>query len=182
MLATGAAEHPQGTRDIHVGGQFVDHRLGHVCGGARAVVPVAFQGAGLHLLETERQRAVDRTAFHSLAREEQCARASGAVVVDVDYRDAAHAHFIKSGLAAGGVAVDVTGIGLLNQFVIQTRILQGQANRLGAHFDVSATGARLDERDHADAGNVRFLRHCCSPDSVKKHYRGRSPSSEDEWQ
>ncbi|MNC35798.1 hypothetical protein D3C75_842930 [compost metagenome] len=66
VLATGAAEHPQGTRDIHVGGQFVDHRLGHVCGGARAVVPVAFQGAGLHLLETERQGAIDRPAFHGL--------------------------------------------------------------------------------------------------------------------
>ncbi|MNN29732.1 hypothetical protein D3C81_1433490 [compost metagenome] len=160
VLATGAAKHQQCTRHIgDIGSQLVDHALGHVRGGTRAIIPGAFKGTGLHLFETERQGTLDRTTFHGLARQEQGAGAGGAVVVDVDHRDAAHAHFVECGLATGGVTVDVAGIGLLNQVVIQAGILQGQANGLGAHLDVGAAGARLDERDHADAGNVRFLRH-----------------------
>jgi hypothetical protein len=49
---------------------------------ARAVVVGGLQRTGLHLLEAERERAFDRTAFHGLAREEQRARTGSAVVVD----------------------------------------------------------------------------------------------------
>ncbi|MCY1449554.1 hypothetical protein D9M71_663000 [compost metagenome] len=181
MFATGPAEHPQRARDLNIGGELVDHRLRHVRGGTGAIFPVAFQGAGLHLLETEGQGTFDCPAFHGLTRQEQGAGTGGAVVVDVDHRDAAHAHFIERGLAAGGIAIHVAGIGLLYQFVVNACVLQRQANRLGTHFDVSTAGTRLDERNHADADNVRFLRHCFSPDSVNgtqgeavRPHRGRT--------
>ncbi len=51
---------------------------------------------------------------HRLARQEQRRRAGGAVVVDVDDRDAAHAHLVDRALAGGGVAVHVADIGLLH--------------------------------------------------------------------
>ncbi|MNP15760.1 hypothetical protein D3C76_1081300 [compost metagenome] len=162
MLAASATEHLQRARNAgDIGAQFVDHTLGHVSGSARTVIPVAFQGARLHLLEAEGQGALDGTALDSLASQEQGAGAGGAIVVDVDDRDTAHTHFVQGSLTAGGVAIDVAGVSLLYQVVVQTGIFQGQANGLGAHFDIGAAGARLDELDHADAGNIGFLRHLC---------------------
>ena len=51
-----------------------------------------------------------------LARQEQRGRAGRAVVVDVDDRDAGHADLVQRLLAAGRVAVDVAGIGLLRSW------------------------------------------------------------------
>ncbi|MCY1368910.1 hypothetical protein D9M69_559220 [compost metagenome] len=125
----------------------------------RAVIEHRTQGTGLHLLEAQGQGALDRAAFHSLACQEQCAGAGGAVVVDVHHRHTAHADFVERRLAAGGVAVDVADIGLLHQVVVQAGVLQRQAGGLSAHLDVRATGTRLEKRDHANPGNIRFLRH-----------------------
>ncbi|MCY1433985.1 hypothetical protein D9M71_500290 [compost metagenome] len=159
VLAAGATEHVQGHRQaLHVTGDLVGD-ADELVHGRRTVVPVALQRARLHLLEAQGDGALDGAAFDGLARQEQGAGAGGAVVVDVEDRDAAHADFVQSSLAAGGVTVDVTDIGLLDQLVVQAGVLQRQAGGFGAHLDVGAAGARLDEGDHADTGNVGFLRH-----------------------
>ena len=46
-------------------------------------------------------------------RQEQRGRTGGAVVVDVDNRYAAHAHWIQRALAAGGITIHVADVGLL---------------------------------------------------------------------
>ncbi|MCY1417217.1 hypothetical protein D9M71_327450 [compost metagenome] len=127
--------------------------------GDRTVGPVRLQGARLHLLEAEGQGAIDDTCLYSLARQVQRSRAAAAVVVDVDHRDPGQADFVQRRLAAGGVAIYVARVGLLHELVVDAGILQRQADRLGTHLDVGTALAGLGERDHADAGNVGFLRH-----------------------
>ena len=102
----------------------------------------------------QRQRAVDCAALHRLARQEQRGRPGGAVVVDVDHRDAGHAHLVQRALAAGGVAVDVAHVGLLHLLVADAGIGQRAAQRLGGHLGIGLVGARLGEGDHADADHV----------------------------
>ncbi|MCY1545622.1 hypothetical protein D9M68_815730 [compost metagenome] len=62
-------------------------------------------------------------------------------------------------MATGGVAVDVAGISLLHQFVVDTGVLQRQANGFGTHLDVGTALTGLGELNHADTGDVGFLRH-----------------------
>ncbi|MNP20300.1 hypothetical protein D3C76_1128660 [compost metagenome] len=159
VLATSAAEEHQRAR--HAGAfreSFGSGAIGFAHG-LFAIGPDALQRAWLHLFETEGQGAIDSAAFHGLARQEQRGGAAGAVVVDVDHRDTGHAHFIQGGLAAGGIAIDVAGIGLLDQLEVQAGILQRQAHGLGAHLDIGLAGAGLGERDHANANDIGFLRH-----------------------
>ncbi|MNH31863.1 hypothetical protein D3C79_922650 [compost metagenome] len=117
------------------------------------------QRTGLHLFEADCQYAIGRTGFDGLARQIKRGGAARAVVIDVDHRNAGHAHFVKHGLATGGVAIGITGVSLLNQRVIDRRIGQGTAHRFGAHLHVGRACARLAERDHADAGNQYFFAH-----------------------
>ncbi|MNT06206.1 hypothetical protein D3C72_1408620 [compost metagenome] len=117
------------------------------------------QGAGLHLLEAQGQGALHRPAFHGLASQVQGSGTRGAVVVDVHYRYAAHAHFVECRLAAGGIAIDISDISLLNQVIVQSCVFQCLASGFSAHFDIRPTGPRLQERDHTNPGNVRFVRH-----------------------
>ncbi|MNE41289.1 hypothetical protein D3C80_1353510 [compost metagenome] len=135
-------------------------------GRTRSVIPVAFEGTRLHLLKTERKRALHRTAFHRLAGQIQRAGARGAVIVDVNDRYPAQADVIQRRLATGGVAVHITGIRLLDQAIVQVCILQCLTNGAGTHLDVGPAGARFDKRNHANTGNVGFVRHCCSPESL----------------
>ncbi|MNP17545.1 hypothetical protein D3C76_1099810 [compost metagenome] len=132
------------------------------------VIPVALQGAGLHLLEAEREGTFHGSAFHGLAGQIEGTGSRRAVIVDVDHGYAAHADFIERSLAAGGVAIDVSGVSLLDQVVIQIGVLQGLTNGAGPHFDIGSAGARFDERNHADTGNAGFMRHCFSPDSMRR--------------
>ncbi|MCY1289975.1 hypothetical protein D9M70_390930 [compost metagenome] len=168
VLTTGATKlaqrHGYADRD-GVGGQLVHHAqvFAHA---RRAIIEYRTQCAGLHLLEAQGQGAFDRPAFHCLASQVQGGRAGGAVVVDVNHRHATHADFVERRLAAGGVAVDVADIGLLDQVVVQACVFQGEAGRFSAHLDVGATGTGLQERDHADPGNIRFLRHHISPNEL----------------
>ncbi|MNM76238.1 hypothetical protein D3C81_880560 [compost metagenome] len=159
VLTTRAAELAQRHRHANrVSGQLVRHRqmLAH---DGRAIIEHRTQGAGLHLLEAQGQGAFHGTALHCLASQEQRGGAGGAVVVDVDHRHTAHADFVECRLAAGGITVHVTDIGLLDQVVVQAGVLQRQTGGFSAHLDVRATGARLEKRDHANPGNIRFLRH-----------------------
>ncbi|MCY1459495.1 hypothetical protein D9M71_769770 [compost metagenome] len=94
MLAASAAEEHQRSRHADA---FREHQGGTVealAHGQRTISPEILQGTRLHLLEAKSQGAIDSTAFHRLARHEQRSRAAGAVVVDVDHRDAGHADFI----------------------------------------------------------------------------------------
>ena len=79
-----------------------------------AVGELGAERALLHLLEADREHALGRAARDRLAREVQRRRAGRAVVVHVDDRDAGEADLVDRRLAAGGVAVDVAGEGLLD--------------------------------------------------------------------
>ncbi|MNG83539.1 hypothetical protein D3C79_422640 [compost metagenome] len=166
VLTASTAKHLQSTRDTgDIGAQLIYHRLGHVRGGTRAVIPDTLQRPGLHLLEAKGQGTVHRPALHRLTCQEQGTGAGGTVVVDVDQRDTAHADFIQRCLATGGITVDITGVGLLDEGVIQASVFQGQAHRLRTHLNIGTAGAWLDERNHTNADNVRFLRHYSAPES-----------------
>ncbi|MNT21900.1 hypothetical protein D3C72_1572570 [compost metagenome] len=159
VLTAGATEHTQ--RHGHafsIGGQQLRH-LGASAHRLRTVFPLALKGAGLHLFETQRQRTLDRPAFHRLTGQIQGARAGGAIVVDVNHRNTAQTDFIQRRLARGGVTVHITDIGLLHQPIVQSRIAERPARGFGPHLNVGTTGARFQERDHANTGYVRFLRH-----------------------
>ncbi|MCY1404817.1 hypothetical protein D9M71_200390 [compost metagenome] len=159
VLLTSATEH--GQRHRHAGctsGDLVGE-VDELVHRARTVFPLVLQSTRLHLLEAQGDGALDGAAFHGLASQVQSAGAGGAVVVDVDHRNAGHADFVQGRLAAGGVAVDVADVSLLDQVIVQAGILQSQTGSFSAHLDVGAAGPRLDEGDHANTGNVRFLRH-----------------------
>ncbi|MNL27446.1 hypothetical protein D3C87_1490380 [compost metagenome] len=159
VLAPGTTEGTDGLgHAIHIGGETAQDRQ-EAFAGWRAVVPVGFQRAGLHLLEPHRQYAIGRTRLDGLSRQVQRGGTGGAVVVDVDHRNPGHAHFVQHGLAAGGVAVDITGIRFLHQFVVDARISQGQAYRFATHLHIARAVAGLAERDHADAGHQYFFAH-----------------------
>ncbi|MNE41958.1 hypothetical protein D3C80_1360610 [compost metagenome] len=159
VFAASAAEEHQGARHADAFREYLGGTVEALAHGQRTISPEILQRTRLHLLEAKGQGAIDSAAFHRLARHEQRGRAAGAVVVDVDHRNAGHADFIQRRLAAGGVAIDITGIGLLHQLITDTGILQRLAHSLGAHLDVAGAGTGLGELDHADTGNIGFLGH-----------------------
>ena len=120
---------------------------------------VRTQGAGFHLLEAQRDHAVRCAALHGLPRQKQRRGPGRAVVVDVDHRDAGHAHRVQRTLSAGGIAIHVADIGLLDALVIDACIGQGATCRLGAHVVIRFGSARLGEGHHAHAGNNDGLTH-----------------------
>ncbi|MNN50115.1 hypothetical protein D3C81_1646880 [compost metagenome] len=155
-LANGIAAH------FHVANQLVDQLVG-VLQRRLTIGPHGLQRARVHLFETEGQGAVHRAALYRLARQEQGGGTGGTVVVDVEYRNAGHADAVQGFLAAGGVAVAIAGIGLLDIGKVQPGIGQGQADRLFAHHVIRIAGARLLELDHADAGDEYLVAHFISP-------------------
>ena len=141
----GTAEVANGQRDFRM-----THKLG---GGpvkllerCRPVLELGLDGSGGHLLEAQGQHALGGTAFDRLARQEQRRRAGGAIVVDVDDGDATHAHRVERPLAAGGIAIHIAHIGLLDHGVFDAGI--GHLHRLHAvcrrHVD------RIDDAREAD--------------------------------
>src|SRR3954465_1021658 len=129
------------------------HRVG-------AVGVLHAERAALHLLEAQRERAVDQLALDRLAREEQRARAGRAVVVDVDDGDAGEAEAVDRPLPVGRVAVAVADVGLLDLVVGDAGVLEGLAPRLLRPVGVVALlGPRLVELGHADPDDERALAH-----------------------
>ena len=112
----------------------------------------------LHLLEADRDRAVDEAALDRLARHEQGAAAGGAVVVDVDDRDAGQTKSVDRALAGGAVAVAIADEGLLDLGVVDAGVFE----RLGAGLEdhvgvVPVLAAGLLELGHADADHERAV-------------------------
>ncbi|MNG26312.1 hypothetical protein D3C84_1112810 [compost metagenome] len=66
VFLAGAAEESQCRWHAVALGEYTVDDVITLAVGAWAVGPVIFQGARLHLLETERQGAIDRPAFHGL--------------------------------------------------------------------------------------------------------------------
>ena len=166
VFLAGAAEVAQRQRQVRaLRAQFVAQgvELGER---VRPVVPDRAQRARLHLFEADRQHALGHAAGNRLARQVQRARAGRAVVVDVDDRNAGHAHFVEGPLAGGGVAVDVAGVGLLHVLVANACVRQGEPDGLGAHVEIRRARARFRERDHANPGHQNVLCHCVF--SIKK--------------
>ena len=166
----GAAEVAQRQRDLRLADQFVGDGVERI-ERARAVGEHRAERARAHLLEAEHQHAVGGAAGDRLARQEQRGRAGRAVVVDVDDRDAGHADLVQRLLAAGGVAVDVAGVGLLDVVVADAGVVQRLARGQGAHLVVRRAGARLGERDHAHAGDEYFAAHCALLEECGDRYR-----------
>ncbi|MCY1232937.1 hypothetical protein D9M72_454550 [compost metagenome] len=157
VVQAGGAEQLQGGRDAvrhHARARTVEQfQRGGTVGVDRA------QRARVHLLEAEGQHDVGHAAGNGLVCQVQRGRAAGAIVVDVDDRDAGHADVVQHALAAGGIAEDVAGVGRLDRFIANARIRQRQPHGLRAHRRVRIALARLLERDHAHACNHDFLRH-----------------------
>src|ERR1019366_2197274 len=116
VLASSHPEHLRGKRrglplpQLPERSHVTVHRIGAICElGARR--------PHLHLLEAEGERAVDEPALDGLASEIQGARASRAVVVDVDHRDAGEPKPIQGSLTGSGVAVAIRREGLLDRLV-----------------------------------------------------------------
>ena len=111
------------------------------------------------MLEPDSKGAIDNAGFNGLPRQEQGGGAGGAVVVDIDNRNAGHPDFIQNTLSAGAVAVDIARIGLLDLVIFDARIFQRHVDRLGAHDRIILILSRLYKGRHADARNDYFLTH-----------------------
>ncbi|MNZ88041.1 hypothetical protein D3C78_1069230 [compost metagenome] len=162
MRLAGAAEVAQRQRDSGLADQFVGGQV-EVLEGAGPVAEEGAEGARAHLLETQCQGAFRRTAAHGLVGQEQGAGTGGAVVVDVDHRDARHADFVERALAGSGVTVDVAHIGLLDLVVLHTGIGQRGAQGGSRHLGIGRIGAWLDEGDHANPDHIDVATHGAVP-------------------
>src|SRR5450830_486307 len=92
----------------------------HICKALQRRWPIGVDGlqrARRHLLDADDERAIDGAAGDRLTREKKCGGTGGAIVVDVDDGNAGETDFVEHRLTAGGVAVDVPGIGLFDGFV-----------------------------------------------------------------
>ena len=127
----------------------------------RTVVEHGSERAGLHLLEAEGDHAVRDATLDRLPREKQRRRTRGAVVVDVHHRDAGHADLVERPLAAGGVAVHVSDISLLDLREIHAGVFQRQTRRAGPHHMIRLARSRLRERDHSDTSDMNRTGHDC---------------------
>ena len=112
-----------------------------------------------HLLEAQRQRAVDGSAFDRLPREKERGRSGRAIVVDVADRNAGHADAVKRLLAGRGIAIDVAHIGLLHIRVRDAGVGERIDGGGGPHDVVGVARAGLGERDHADSCHENLLLH-----------------------
>jgi hypothetical protein len=137
-----ATEVAQRERHLLVADQLVGDRL-EMVERTRPVIEHGAQRAGAHVLEAERQHAIGRAADHGLPRKEQRGRAGRAVVVDVDDRNAGHAHLVQRALAGGGVAVHVAHVGLLYQFIADAGVLQRGVGGMRGHLRVRLVGTGL---------------------------------------
>ena len=121
VVAAGVAEHLRCRRRLlRVADLEHPHRVLVERVGAVGVLDA--EAARLHLLEAERERAVDEAALDRLAGQEQRRGAGRAVVVDVDDRDPGEAELVERALAVGRVAVAVAGVGLLDVLVGDARV------------------------------------------------------------
>src|SRR6185369_3554202 len=120
--------------------------------------------ARLHLLEAERQRAIDEAALDRLPREEKRRGAGRAVVIDVDDRDSGQAELVERPLAVSRIAVAVAGVGLLDVLVRDARVRKRLLPRLlGPVRVVALLGAGLLELGHPDPDHVRLAAQVSAP-------------------
>jgi hypothetical protein len=157
VVATGVAEHLRrrrrglGVADLEHPRRVLVERVG-------AVGVLDAEAARLHLLETQRQGAVDEAALDRLAGQEQRRGAGRAVVVDVDDGDPGQAELVERPLAVGRVAVAVARVGLLDVRVGNAGIGERLLPRLlGPVGIVALLGAGLLELGHADTDDERAV-------------------------
>ncbi|SLA84036.1 Uncharacterised protein [Mycobacteroides abscessus subsp. abscessus] len=98
----------------------------------------------MHLFEAERQSTFHRAALDCLAGQPERSRTGGAVVVDIDHRDAGLAEVVQ---------------GLLNLRVLEACVLECRGGRACSHDVVVVALTWLGERDHADPGYKCFTAH-----------------------
>ena len=155
VVAAGVAEHlRRRRRGLRVADLEHPHRVLVERVGAVGVLDA--EAARLHLLEAERERAVDEAALDRLAGEEQRRGAGRAVVVDVDDRDPGQAELVERALAVGRVAVAVAGVGLLDVLVGDAGVGERLLPRLfGPVGVVALLGPGLLELGHADPDHER---------------------------
>src|ERR1019366_1193637 len=159
VLASSHPEHLRGKRrglplpQLPERSHVTVHRIGAIC-------ELGAQRPHLHLLEAEGERAVDEPALDGLASEIQGARASRAVVVDVDHRDAGEPKPIQGSLTGSGVAVAIRREGLLDRLVGNPGIGERQPARLlGPVGVIAVLGTGLLESRHADADDICAVAH-----------------------
>ena len=157
VLAAGRAEHPRRHRktelvDFGQGLDVLAHRRFPVVG-------AALQRSGLHLLEAQRQHAVGQPAADGLRTQVQRGGPRGAVVVDVDDRDARHPEFVECALPRRRIAGDVPDVALLDLGVVDPGVLERFGAGLLGHLRVvpALAAARLLELRHADADDVNLV-------------------------
>src|SRR3546814_13867472 len=92
----------------------------------RPIGEIFLQCARGHLFETEREHAIGSAGGNGLPCQEQRARACRTIIVEVDDWDSGDTDFIKRRLAARGIAIDVTDIGLPD-----VRIVRSEERRVG---------------------------------------------------
>ena len=118
-----------------------------------AVLRADLQRAFFHLLEAHRHHAVGAAPSDRLGAQVQGGRPGGAVVVDVGDRDAGHAQLADGPFTAGGVAVHVADVHLLDPVVADAGVLKRFGSRLLHHLRVvpALAGSGLLKLGHPDA-------------------------------
>jgi hypothetical protein len=125
----------------------------------RPVIEFGGERAGRHLLEADRERAIDGAGAHRLPRKKECRGSGRAIVVHVDDGNAGHADPIERFLPRGRIAVHVTGECLLHVAIVEARFGKRVGDCARRHHVVGFARAGLGERDHADTGDDDIATH-----------------------
>jgi len=158
VLAAGATEHLGGRRG-GVEALLLVHHVDELVERVRSIGPLRRQGTGFHLLEPDDDHALGEAARDRLRTEHQRGAAGGAVVVDVEHRDAGEAELVDRALAAGRIAVHVAGVRLLHLIEGDLRVGERGLAGLRRHHVILLALAGLGEGDHPDADDIYFAWH-----------------------
>ena len=113
--------------------------LHHFPRGTDRIAPVLEESgkrSGKHLLESNDHDTVRCSMADHRPRHMQARRARAAIVVDIVDGDLCHAKLIENALAAGGVAVTVTGDSLIDIIVVDLGIEKGFDTGFEAQFGI----------------------------------------------
>ncbi|MNF71365.1 hypothetical protein D3C84_533130 [compost metagenome] len=119
-----------------------------------------------HLFESKRQGAFDLLPPDSLYRQGKRRGATGAVVVDVENRDAADVYPVERGLSCAAIPIDIAAKGLLDQRIVDAGILERRPCGLFTHDIVALRLTRFAERHHAYSGDNNIGTHSDSSINV----------------
>ena len=112
------------------------------------------EAPGEHLLKPNHHHTVRNSVRHRIPSHMQTRRPSRAIVIYIVDGNLRHAELVEYSLAAGTVAVAVTGNALVNVIIVDLGVEERLDAGFEAEFGVVDLAAGFDEFGHTHAENV----------------------------